>query len=550
MDYQMKPIIVIPARGGSKGIPRKNLRPLGGVPLIAHSIRAALASQFDPRIVVSTDDDEIEFFARQFGAEVIRRPVGLATDKIPLDPVIVHAVETAEQKWQEAYDTVITVQPTAPFVTAADIDKAIHQLRVSTLETIISAVEDRHLRWIETPTGIKPDYEKRVNRQQLPMTYRETGAVIACKRDTLNNGTRIGHQVELLLIDKERSVDIDDYHDWWLSESIFGRKKIVFVVIGRHNVGLGHAYRSVMIAHELMRHEVVFVCKEEDDAAIQYIQSQNYHVVTCKNSDVLETVINQKPFLVINDILDTSADYIAALKKQDIITLNFEDLGLGAEIADLVINDLYPHQIPSERILVGPRYFCLRDEFLHTPEAEYNSEVRRILITFGGTDAGSITHRVIGLLGGELVERGIDVDVVLGPGYLHHQELGRLIDEIGSTRIRVISKTSKISEYMQQADMAITSGGRTVLELASLKVPSIVICQNQRETTHSYASSENGIINLGCTSDITDIEIRSAIMRLIEDPALRQTMRKKMGAMDLKAGKRRVVDLIEGLLAR
>lgn len=544
-------LIIIPARGGSKGIPRKNLRPLCGKPLIAYAINAAKAVKNNPRIVVSTDDDEIELFARRLGADVIRRPNKLATDTVTIDPVIVYTTDKAEQEWNEEYSTVITVQPTSPLVNSHDIEATIELFAGDEcVETIISAVDDRHLRWQSVGDNIVPNYEKRVNRQQLPPVYRETGAIIACKRRLLETGSRIGAKVNLYLMPEERSVDIDTLRDFWLCEQILTRKRIVISAIGNRETGLGHAFRAIMLANELVNFEIAFVCEEDDDLAREHIERHNYPVHVCANGARLKTILALKPDLVINDLLDTSADYILALKKAGPAVVNFEDMGLGAEVADLVFNALYPYQLPNDHILAGPRYFCLRDEFLHLPERQEKREVKRVLITFGGVDEGNLTTRVLAAVGKDLLDAGIAIDVVLGPGFSHAAELQAVYDQLNAEALSIIPATQRISDYMLAADVAITSAGRTVLELASLKVLIITICQNERETTHSFASSENGIINLGLRSAVSDQKIAETTKKVVSDGELRAAMRRKQAKLNLTGGKKLVVGHIVSLLRK
>ncbi|MBW2017501.1 MAG: NTP transferase domain-containing protein [Deltaproteobacteria bacterium] len=547
-EEKMKSIVIIPARGGSKGIPRKNLRPLRGKPLISYAIQAALDSEKVGRVVVSTEDEEIALFAERFGAEVIKRPENLAGDDVTLDPVVVHAVESAENRWGEVYDAVVTVQPTCPFVTGGDIDQAIEKLAAEGADTLLTAHEDRHLRWKEEGGRIVPDYEKRLNRQLLPPCYRETGVINACTRKQLRTGTRVGEKISLMVLDEIKSIDIDTYHDFWVAEMILKRKRIVFTVTGNAETGLGHAYRAVMLAHEFIQHDIVFVCTEEDDLAENYISEQNYPVVVTERARFLDTVLSLGPDMVINDILDTGADYIWSLKKAGIKVVNFEDLGLGAEIADLVINALYPYRFPYEHFRVGPKYFCLRDEFLHLSQRERKGPVGSILVAFGGVDEGNLTCRVLEVLSGLLQKNRVDVHVIVGPGYRHHEELRKLLDRLDSKFIHYANATRKISEYMTAADMAITSAGRTVLELASIGVPTIVIAQNSRETRHTVASGDNGIINLGHRKDVTDDVIREAVERLMEDEALRARMRDRMLRMGISDGKRTVIQEINALL--
>ena len=122
-----KILVVIPARGGSKGIPRKNIRLLDGKPLIAYSIEIAKASAYVDDVVVTTDDSEIALLSEKFGASVIRRSEELARDDIPLDPVIHDAVVRKEKLAFDEYDIVITLQPTSPLLKTSTLDGAIEK---------------------------------------------------------------------------------------------------------------------------------------------------------------------------------------------------------------------------------------------------------------------------------------------------------------------------------------------------------------------------------------------------------------------------------------
>jgi len=137
---------------------------------------------------------------------------------------------------------------------------------------------------------------------------------------------------------------------------------------------------------------------------------------------------------------------------------------------------------------------------------------------------------------------------VIGFGYRWLPELKKLISSFNSGRISLVVSTRRISKYMSRADLAVTSGGRTVLELAAIGVPTLVICQNRRETYHKFASAENGIVNLGLFKEVGNTEIEQALFRLIDDPALRVTMRKRTQQHDLRKGKSRVVKAITALL--
>lgn len=541
-------IAIIPARGGSKGIPRKSIRPIAGKPMIYYAIKACLQSTAIDEVVVSTDDDEIALLAERFGATVLMRDASLAQDVTTLDPVIENAVLQAEAYFSSTFKWVYTIQPTSPLIQGHDLDRAKALFVASKCDSVITVVDDRHLCWTKKEGVVTPLYSKRVNRQQLPENYRETGAIIACTRAQLSQGTRIGHNVELLEMPAIRSFDIDNFSDLYLCESILNRKKILFTVVGYPEVGLGHAFRAVMLAHELVNYDLVFLCDEKSQLAADYIESFNYTVERCSEGDFLTFIESVRPSLVINDLLDTEEHYIKSLKKLNLNVVNFEDLGDGARYADLVVNALYPHQqSDSKSLLVGTNYFCLREEFLYPPQIEKTqSNTLNILVTFGGVDEGDLTGRVVSLLASH--KAGFKLTVVTGPGYAHKDQLTALVATLPEkAAVEVVVNTKRISDYMFAADFAITSAGRTVLELASTLTPVIAICQNHREMTHTFANEKNGVINLGFRGDVSDSSILDAVDRLLVDN-VRKSLIDNMKSLDLTKGKSRVIDKLKKLV--
>jgi CMP-N-acetylneuraminic acid synthetase len=184
---------VIPARGGSKGVPRKNIAPVLGKPLIAYTIEAALASKLLTDAIVSTDDEEIARVSRQYGASVpFMRPAELATDAAQAIPTIQHAVRQMEKLRSWRYDAVVMLQPTTPLRTAEDIDECLKKLFATEADSVISVVEvggyhpvrmkrivdDQLVDYAEEEIENRP-------RQELPPVYLRAGSVYATKRDVL-----------------------------------------------------------------------------------------------------------------------------------------------------------------------------------------------------------------------------------------------------------------------------------------------------------------------------------------------------------------------------
>ncbi len=534
-----KVLVVIPARGGSKGIPRKNVRLLAGRPLIAYAIEAAKRARRVDRIVVTTDDEEIAAVARRYGAEVVMRPPELAGDEVTLDPVIFHAVQTVEAMG-DAPAFVVTVQPTSPLIKPWRLDEAVTLLEKG-FDTVISVINDTHLTWTKEADGrYVPLYAARVNRQYLPPVYRETGAILASRREVVRAESRIGERITLLELPPEEAVDIDTYFDWWLAEKSLLRRHLLLRVDGSQAIGLGHVYRALSLAGRLIDHRLTFVMDAAQPMGVELVRHYHYPVVTFEG-DPLPTIAALKGDIIINDILDTQADYIRALKAMGLFVVNLEDVGEGAREAHLVINALYDSPIPLPNHLWGPTYDCLRDEFYSVPIKPFTERVERILLTFGGVDESDLTARVLRAL--DCVEGTFEVEVVLGLGYAYAASLERLIPTL--RRRPVIHRhVRRMSELIERADLAVTSAGRTVLEVASMGVPCVVLAQNEREMRHLHARSEYGIVNLGLGRSLSPQFIAERLQQVIDDVALRRAMHERMLAVDIRGGCERMLGAI------
>ncbi|RJR49543.1 MAG: acylneuraminate cytidylyltransferase family protein [Desulfobacteraceae bacterium] len=220
---------VIPARGGSKGVPRKNIRPLCGVPLIAYTIRAAQACPRLSDVVVSTDDQEIQKIAVEQGASApFLRPPELATDRALSIATVQHAVREMESRRGRSYDYVAMLQPTTPLRTADDLTEALTRLIESGADGIISIidVDNWHPMKMKRLLGDRlVDYEKppveNPPRQILPTVYMVNGAIYATKRDVLmNRGTFQGDYCLGYVMPSERSVNIDSQLDFLMAEHL------------------------------------------------------------------------------------------------------------------------------------------------------------------------------------------------------------------------------------------------------------------------------------------------------------------------------------------
>ncbi|MCQ2964437.1 MAG: UDP-2,4-diacetamido-2,4,6-trideoxy-beta-L-altropyranose hydrolase [archaeon] len=555
MYEENKILVVIPARGGSKGIPRKNIRLLGKKPLISHTIEMGLESKYVDNLVVTTDDNEIKFIAEKFGAETIKRDGKLAEDSIPLDPVIYDATLQQEAKINENYDIVITVQPTSPLLKTKTLDLAIETLINSwendnpkeQYDTIISVVDDRHLSWgyDEELEKYYPLYEERLNRQYLPKAYKETGSIFASKREFIKENSRLGDNIGLIEISKQESIDIDNYEDWWVAERILKKKKILIKTDANHEIGTGHIFRGLAIASKLVKHEVIFLLDEAQPLGIEIVSNNNYPFITHDSrkskEDIIEKIEEYDPDIVINDILNTNSKYVKTLYDRDYYIVNFEDLGGGIKYAHIVFDALYEHKIPLKNLYSGHKYYILKDEFNYQESKLITEEVDRILLTFGGTDPNNFTEKTLEAILESSYEN--EIEIILGLGYSKKKEIQDKYKD--NNRIIIYENVRNMSEHMYNADLIFTSAGRTMYEIASIGVPCICLCQNERELSHIFGNVEHGFINMGLGAEVSKDEIKETLENTINNYNLRLEMNKRMLSVDLKHGFENIMNLVK-----
>lgn len=231
-------VAIIPARGGSKGLPNKNIRKLLGQPLIYYSIKTALKSKLVDRVIVSTDSEKIAKIAKKCGAEVpFKRPAYLAADTAHTPPVIQHAVKFLKEKENYHPDIVVTLQPTSPLRKEEDIDKMIKILVKNNYDSIISIqnVGSHHPWWMSKMKNNKlvPFLDKldadpyNLERYQLPRVFQQNGSIYITKTKALfeKNNIIIKENCGAYLMDNIYSLEIDDYNDFLFMAMIM--KKII-----------------------------------------------------------------------------------------------------------------------------------------------------------------------------------------------------------------------------------------------------------------------------------------------------------------------------------
>lgn len=238
-------LAVVPARGGSKSIPHKNIRPLAGHPLIAYSIAAGLQARSVSRLVVSTDDEEIAAIARRYGAEVpFLRPAALAQDDTPDLPVFQHALaELAASGYRP--DVVVQLRPTSPLRPPDCVDRAVGILlshpEADSVRGVVPSGQNPYKMWRIGEDGrmrplLSDGFVEPYNmpRQALPPTYWQTGHIDAIRASTiLEKGSMSGEVILPLVLDPRYTIDIDNLRDWERAEWLLARGQLEVVWPGR-----------------------------------------------------------------------------------------------------------------------------------------------------------------------------------------------------------------------------------------------------------------------------------------------------------------------------
>ena len=530
--------IVIPAIKKSAVIPDQLVKKLAGKTLIQRALDTAKGFAAPEDIHVVTDSEEISLICERAGVRFFfNRSYAITSLNI------VRELHDVLETLARDYANLVIYRASSPLVTAPDIAEAYQRFTEDNADCLVTVKSVRQRLWKAKGN----DIHTLLSEEGEEEVYTETKSLVMLRSEALAQGRSQPLKVTPYFLN-DRAVEINSYQDWWICEKLLLRRHIVFVVAGYPAIGMGHIFRALMLAQEVADHRVTFVCTKESELAASSIAARDYRTKVQAGDDLAETVLALRPDLVVNDILNTGADYMRRLKEAGCRVVNFEDEGPGAAQADLVVNALY-EDAASPHVLSGYRYFCLRDEFLQATRNEFQPDVRKVLVTFGGTDDSDFTRKTLDVIQPLCAEKDIALHVVAGPGYAHKQELAAHIAASGWTNVHFTAATNVMSQVMEDANLAICSAGRTVYELAHMRIPAIVLAHHEREAMHTFARPKNGFSYLGCMAAFDGPALHTAFVHLL-DPDKRREMFDRMARFDFTRNKARVVRGMLALLSR
>lgn len=528
-------LAIVPARGESTGVPSRNLRSVGDRPLLAHTLEALVASGVADRIVVSSENDPVLRWAQVHGHEVHPRPEELAAAGVPVAEVAAFVAD--DLGWE---GDVGVFPPSSPFRSAATIRRAVEAFRADPeLGTLSTATREHHPFWLDEHGDVARARALYDRESGGAPVLRETGA-IQLVRGALLRETRAlpAGRHQLLEVDPSESLNVETVDDLVVARRRVERGTVVFRLRANQRIGSGHVHHCLQLADELADQRLCFLLVDCDEFVGRLVDEHGYpHRAETDLAADLEALSDGGPMLVVNDVLDTTEREVLVQRAAGCRVVNVEDLGPGARLADWVVNALYPaDEAGAARVATGPAYATLRPEFLSLPAKEIRERPERILITFGGTDPGRLGPRCARLLHGRL---DAEIKVVVG----HTAPDGDFPEGV-----QVAHHVRNMAAEMADADLVLTSAGRTVYEAAATGTPVAVLAQGARDATHAHLGFDSGVIFLGIGPLVDDAHIVGVVERLLADPVLRGELSQRLRASIDDRGAARIGHRIRGLL--
>lgn len=536
----MELAVVIPAVKKNVAFPDDLIKKLAGVPLIQRVIDNACRAFSLAQVYVVTDSEEIGLICR-------RNNVACLYDRdLRLDPDgYLESIRPHIQPLADRWRDILVLSPYVPLIREGELREAYRHYLERGAELLVPVG-----RTFFRPFSPWARPVERIFHDGLEQEFAIESRTFSIFRSNLLREPP-DYPVEPVAYPLNgRLIKIRNYEDWWLCEKLLNRRRIVFRVIGYDEVGMGHIYRCLALAQEITDHEILFVCDHRSQVAANKLAGYDHWLGVYEPEEIEASILALKPDLVVNDILNTDIDYISRLKEHGIRVVNFEDFGSGAVNADITINDLFDEpQIAGENILWGHQWFFVRDEFSDASPHYFREQVSRLLITFGGTDPNDLTRKILHAVLPYCTEKGIAIDVVTGEGYGHIEELEKEIANLDMPEVSCTNATGVISHIMEKTELAISSNGRTVYELAHMNIPAIVLSHHDREETHRFACEENGFIPLGLhNGEECDQAVCDALRRLVEETDYRRSLFTRQQQANFIQNKRKVVECILALL--
>jgi spore coat polysaccharide biosynthesis predicted glycosyltransferase SpsG/CMP-N-acetylneuraminic acid synthetase len=480
-----KKLILILARENTQElISKQNLHLVNDKPLLYYILKNCLEYK-KADIYVSTDSEMIKTITTFYGCNFIDRPKRLTKNDTSVFSIVHNALLKLKTKGLN-YDSCFVISPNYPLFKKKTIESFFSNLS----NNVKSIVGYEEFKINENFVNISSNQKNLNKLLKINKKIVKLHQIFSFDCDFLLKEKKIQQNFGIS-IPKSNLINLEDYHSFSSLEKILSRKKILVRVDGSKLLGLGHIFNILTILNRLRQFDILIVMHNKRKMGFQKIKEYNFELNFFSNSSEFKKILNKyQPDIVFNDILNTEISYMKQLKNSGCFVVNFEDLGKGNSLADLVFNPIY-YGKSKKNHYYGNSFACVRDEFRFLPPHNLRKKVSHIVISFGGTDPTNKTYDILKILL-KYPYYSIKFTVILGFGYNFSKKLFSLINEMKKNgyNIDVVERSDYLANQFRNADFAITSNGRTVFELASLNVPCISIPVNSRESKHSFITKE------------------------------------------------------------
>lgn len=525
--------IIIPACKKDAFFTDDLMMKIGPRSLVVNALKLAISLTEVDKVTVVTDSHEVSDIARQYDCNLI-------FDQALSFKQNHHTILSMFEGSMDVDDVLMILSPYLTNVSRDDMLDVIDTFMDSNAVYGFSAQEQQSSNDLSQSASL----DALIKNEQTKTLQHVEGYILYYP-----NALEKDRYVPLLAPAKARSVQsIDDY---WSAERHYQARKIIFRIIGNKNVGMGHIYRCISFAKMFLGHDIQFICREEDKLAVEKVAEYHFPVLSLTSEQEGDYLITQRPDLIINDTLSTTAADMAMIKRSGAKVITLEDKGAGLNDADLVINEIFSSSTSTpDHLYTGHHYVVLRDEFFTQDRKDRTG--KHCLISFGGSDPSNYTQLVLSEFDDVFADAGFDVTVIIGQGYAFKENLYKQIKTLQSQdNITVIEGTDQIAKLMASADFAFAGNGRTVFELAQMSLPAIILPQHERELTHDFAHHTEGLCLLGLThDDDARQELRQIGKELLRSEEKRYKMSSALDEFDFNVSKQNVKKLIEPLLRR
>jgi spore coat polysaccharide biosynthesis predicted glycosyltransferase SpsG/CMP-N-acetylneuraminic acid synthetase len=533
--------VIIPAVKKNVAFYDDLIKKIAGQSLIERVIDKGKEIVEEEHIYVVTDSEEIRLFSQRKGVQhYFEKSLKLRSG------VIIESLIDFLSTIADKYQTFILLSPYSPLLQSTEIQKALHIFEESKRKILVPVKKE----FSRIFTGNQKTIRGVLDGESEQAILVETQSFQIIHSSLIENGLLRASAYPLTYELDHDLIEIKSYQDWWVCEKLLNRKRIIFRVIGDVEVGAGHIQRALTLAHEITDHEIRFVCEDKSRAAVEKLAGLDYWLGVCRSEEIEDQILALEPDLVVNDILDTSSNYIKRLRANNIATINFEDLGEGATFSNVTINELYDDPvIEGKNILWGQEYFFIREEFNDAQPCSFKDKVDGLLLMFGGTDPSDFTRKILRRVKEDCVGKGIKIYVLTGNGYYFIEELEKEIEQITNVDVEYHHSIGVVSHIMEKVQIAISSNGRTLYELAHMNIPSIVLSHHERENTHKFACEENGHIPIGIYKEgETEEKLMIAFHRLTSNTDYRRKLFDRIQPYRFVENKKKIMSLVNSLL--